>query len=565
MADLTTVAAANLEIYSALCAELIEKFNYSPKTATKRLQKKALRWAKKQLRLYGLLNGVPFVAESEILPLLFACYRAEQKREKEQQQLFKKNTKAFSAEVKSAFLQIFELEPPVVETLWRPGELALVLESNPAYKKELVLQLNGEIKNREQLHQLYLCKNVAALCFFNAKVVCLPNGYQLACTALNFETDVETELEIYFSAATVKTQLFKAQQQPFLFTPWETLSQIAIDLLAKNELGPQYFNAKERALLPLLNELAALTASAWMENSPKNFAVLKRYAEKHFFKRVCRALKKAEQKLLKPPKKATDFAKIIGLLNAAEGEPLWREVYLKISESQQDYFDQTAFYSGPALEKTRRQITEKLQSLGYKGSYPLFCKTGVIKGFGLVESYNQSYFVSPKSAAQYFVYCTENVFYQKLQIQFISATAFFKKNNRENNAFSCCFNAKGKRLFKTVTWQEEFNAEPAEYFAAIAAKRAECKPLTRAEKSKIGLNGLTVTEFLLIFVLAGLGFAVLNLAFYLLLCSFVTLVAFGAGSVPEMLNLMPWGAIFAFCFLGFGGGMALFYALAKNK
>jgi len=69
----------------------------------------------------------------------------------------------------------------------------------------------------------------------------------------------------------------------------------------------------------------------------------------------------------------------------------------------------------------------------------------------------------------------------------------------------------------------------------------------------------------LMFLFMGGMFAVFFTAAMFLFCCLVTAISLGFGSIPEMIEEMPWWQLFVFCFVAFGGTMTFIGIKANTK
>ena len=251
-------------------------------------------------------------------------------------------------------------------------------------------------------------------------------------------------------------------------------------------------------------------------------------------------------------------------LNDAKCESLWRELYELVADTQAEYTDKMLSYDQKKLNNIRSEIEECFHDLGYEGKYPTFVKKGALKGIRLEESYDQSYFVGREKYAQYMVECREILYGDMLHIQFICGTAFLKKSETVPDIYSCCFNKKGRRIFKKFLWDAaEMDALPQ--YVTIAAKRAECTKLNKKEKGLLGNTAGSWLYFALMFLFMGGMFAVLfTAAMFLFFCG-LTAVLDGFGTMMEMIKEFPWWLMLVMSFVGFGGAMTIVDIKAKNK
>ena len=153
----------------------------------------------------------------------------------------------------------------------------------------------------------------------------------------------------------------------------------------------------------------------------------------------------------------------------------------------------------------------------------------------------------------------------ELQIQFICGTALLKRNEAITDIYSCCFDAKGRRLYKTVYFSPDSEANLLERYAKIAAKKAECIKLNKYERELFGNDFILWENFLTVLFFAGGLFAALMTVAMILFVCVMTIIEEGFSAVPEAIGMMPWRLCFFVCFFGFGIPMAIVETKAKRK
>lgn len=327
--------------------------------------------------------------------------------------------------------------------------------------------------------------------------------------------------------------------------------------------------------MPLIQEICGL--SYWLEFSkPKyqTFPELKAVAARYGYPKAEALLVKLETIETEDDKYYKTVQKLIAYLCGKEREPLWRELYNKISDSQAGYPNKAdAFGDQEKLAGIRNAIQAQMEENGYTGTYPDFVKTGPMKGIHLERSYNMTYWVGMEKRVQYHIHCTESFNdFGKFFVQFLCGTAFLNKDEKQTDIYDCLFNANGRRLFRvedSPTMQHESEgSEPSslEVFVAIAAKRAECIKLNKSERTAVyGPPILGWRIFLRIFLLGGGLFGVGMVMFGLLLCVLLPVIFGSVSVIPELLRDIPWLQILAMGWVGFGGAMGIVEVLAHRK
>ncbi len=541
-----------------LQAEVV--FGVEPEQTLPRTKKKIRKWINRtQLKDVSFKKNLlkcidDTVSDDDFIAFLLECNKYIEEKGTWKHQLFEKVAVDFDDDVKKAFIYLFEEREFCDDIQQQPGSITFVLNEDNAFRWKLILQTS-------------LQTNLPRGVFFdfsNARINKADNGYTLICEITDYENEESCPLVIPFHSATVESELFSAAEQEFFDSPWETLSLMANDILGKNAIGSHCFNEKEQELIPLLKELKALMFCGFNEVDVVDFSILRSYFQKYELNHLLVLMEKV---LLEEPashKYVQRLAKLVNALNQAKCEPLWREVHQKIVQSQQGYQVKTCACDSDQLTQIRCQIEQYFYELGYQGEYPNFHKVGPMKGIHLAHNYNLTYFVGAEKKVEYIIKCTEKVYGGRLHIQFLCGTAIMKNNETVFDIYSCCFNKRGRRLFKTLDWQEE-NLNVLQQFVKVAAKKAECLKLTKREKECCNINRFSWWEFFWIFVVTGGLFAVFMTLAMFVICCIVTAVTVGFGDIPEMIREMPWWLLFLIGFIGFGGAMGCIEAQARRK
>lgn len=565
--DITKIDLNHIELFALAYSVAEQVFSVEPIKANPKKQTKIRKWVNKTY-----IDGDDFPEEvlsfiddsksdSEFIEFMAECSEYINERETRKKQLFEKATTDFSEDVKKAFVHLFETTGCCDSVKTQANKIVFNLDETDSYKRTLILHTSTE--NR--------IENFDLLGFTEAQILKEENGYKLICIAENFEQETSTPISIFFDHATVEVNIYRADRTEFGITPWDTLSSVACDILSKKNLGDEYFNQKERELMPLIKEISGL--SPWprlLDEEPPGFEILKQYIRKYNLLKLIPLLDKAAAEYTNLSSKQMYLQYLINKLNETDCEALWRELYELIGATQEGYSDKILSYNKTDISNIRLRTEKNFHDLGYEGEYPTFRKKGAIKGIKLEESYNQTYFVGAEKNAEHIIHCTESVYRDELQIQFLCGTALLKKNESLTDVYSCCFNAKGKKLFKSIHLFEEdepdidfFNL--LDQYTQIAAKRAECTKLSKKEKELLGNAPVSWQYFVFMFIFTGGLFAVLmTAAAFLILCS-VDAILFGFSDIPDMISQMPWWLFFLISFVGFGGAMAIVDVKAKTK
>lgn len=468
--------------------------------------------------------------------------------------------------VKSALKKLLELEFwPEIKALG--SDIKIITDDTLAFRRILTL------KNVEAVptgKEWCYCQNLGMVLKKEQNIFCFygeledPIEETAVPFALTFE-NAEVEIEVYNSC----------NNMVFWENPWDFLWSISYAISMKANLPGDYCNAKEKELLPIIKEIDAL--EYWMklpEEELVSFCELKRLAHKYGYSKAEIMLGKLET--IKPSDNAfyKTATKLIAILCKKQCEPLWREIYNKIAESQIEYSNKVeSLCDKEMLMSVRNDIQTLMESKGYIGTYPDFVKYGVLDGIHLEHSYNMTYFVGMEKRAQYHIHCCESFEENDyLTIQFLCGTAFLKKEEEDTDIYDCLFNAKGRRIFHTVQHcislqnEEDAEADNLETSVMIAVKKAECIKLNKAEqKAYYGRLIPGWGMFWGMFLIAGGMFGIAMTVIMMLLC-ILTTAAFGLfADIPEMLKSMPWGIILSIGWIGFGGAMGITDVLAHRK
>ncbi len=350
--------------------------------------------------------------------------------------------------------------------------------------------------------------------------------------------------------------------------PWQSLAFHAEEILTREEAGKDSFSEGERAILPLLRELASLgkeNAFYPAEGYPELAERAERYGMGAAFSPPSGSAS--------PHALIQRRARLLLDLNKVRFEGLWREIREEIRQSQGSYPQR--FPTGRKdLTAARKKIEAKLRSLGYEGSWPEFRKEGPVRGFRLVQGWGQSYFVGMEQRGEFIVRCFEvgGVSWEpdSRMICFACGTAFLRRGEeRVEDIHSCGFVDGGRRALKFFLYDPEQMDGDAGAYAEVAAKKAECRRLNKSDKrirwETAGRGPMSPLEAILFAVFTGGMFSVLFMGIAFLVMCIVTLALFGPGEIGGMIRAIPWGLLFLICFVGFGGLMTLVEILSRNK
>ncbi len=563
---ISKLAGAYLHATFVFGADLLE--------ASEKKQHKIRKWISNQY--IELVKELPEDAnifskensDKDVLLFLKECVDLGESIAEEKENKFELDFAVVNEAAKSALKKLLELE------FWREikavgSDIKIITDDTPAFRRILTLKNVDAIPMGKEGHYcrnlgMVLQKEQNRFCFYGELED--PVEETTESFALTFE-NADVEIEVYNSCNNMN--------MIFLENPWEFLCTISFAIGIKADLPGDYCNAKEKELLSLIKEIVAL--EYWMELPEQelfSFGELKRMTHKYGYNKAEIMLGKLET--IKPGDNSfyKTVEKLIAILCQKQCEPLWREIYNKIAQSQDEYPNKVdSLCDKELLMSVRNDIQTLMESKGYLGTYPDFVKDGVLNGIHLEHSYNMTYFVGMKKRAEYHIHCYESFEENDyLMIHFLCGTALLKKEEQKTDIYDCLFNAKGRRLFHTVQHyillqaEEDSEADNLETSVTIAVKKAECIRLNKAEQKEF--YGMVIPGwgmFWRVFLIGG-GMFGIAMTLIMMLLSIITTAAFGMfADIPEMLKTMPWGQLLAIGWIGFGGAMGIVEVLAHRK
>ena len=566
---------ANIDIdyieFFSLCYEMAKNiYEVEPVDATPKMQRKIRKWFDKTYLKNEELSVETenFIdkdmSDLEFIQFLKECYDYIQANGTEKKQRFDKFACDLSEEVKSVIWDLVNSEF-FCDDIQKTGDCVQInVDFCDGYDRVLTLMNVSGVPE----------KDYDQISFENGSLEKVNDTYVLAGEVENYEDETTRPFAISFTDAKVDVVLYNSTAQSFNENPWCHLQSVAGSIVDKHSLSEKYLNDKEKEIFPLCAEISRLSYWAFMEQGTQlYFPKLKSYISKHGFDELLLLIEKMENNL---DDKQRDKAKknLVNKLNMKKYEPLWREVYELIADSQKEYPERvSAFCSAEQLNEERAKIQVLMEAHGYSGKYPDFVKCGSLSGVRLAESYDISYFVARQKNVAYHIHCTEEYFCEHLRIEFLCGTQILKKNESVGDIYSCLFNSKGKSFFKTAYYESGFidddgeeKSDNLESRVQIAVKRAELKKLTKEEYKEI--EGFILPfwkTFLLFFTLMGGLFAVFMTPAFMFIEVLSCVIVGQANMIPEVFLDTPWWMIFSFCWISFGGAMGLITALVKTR
>lgn len=576
--DVSKIDIKFIEIFDSCYTYARESFGVEPCNASEKKQKKTRKWI--EINYIGDENFpqevMDFigkdVSNEDFFEFLKECHKQFMLYSANKKQLLEKNTENFSDDVKSAIrtlLQNFydDNKNFHCDNISKVGNDALIdMEYGVGYNRTLTL-INASGIPKEKFDYLY---------FGHGMFYKQGNEYILTGETEKCEEDTFTPFTLRFTDAKVDISLFKANEQMFYDNPWQHLQYVAVEILDKYSLFGDHLNDREKELLPLVAEISKLTYYSYMPDEFMNgdFSHLKAYIRKFGYDKLLPLIEKLEKEFFNYEKKYKIIKKLISRLNAKKYEPLWREIYNNLSESQTDYPSKTDTLCPPALlNETRSNIQKLMETHGYSGKYPDFVKSGAIPGVRLADSYGMTYFVSFEKNVMYHIHCNEEYFDNHITVQFICGTEMLRKNETAGDIYSCLFNAKGRSFFQTVSYESGYTTDEGEHIeddlekiVQIAVKKSQLLPLTKEERIEIyGSDTSDWGLFFSMFAIFGGLFGTCMTLFFMLFEVIACLVCAQPQLIPDLFADTPWRIIFSLLWISSGGAMGIVTVLAKRK
>ena len=248
----------------------------------------------------------------------------------------------------------------------------------------------------------------------------------------------QTPFAIRFSDAKAVSRVYRAGLSAAYDRAWDVLWGAAEQILYRADAeGP--LNEKERALLPLLREIYQLKPWAFGKLTGR-FPLLKERAARFGYRGLVRSIEKLEAGFFGKWKQIR-FNQLTLTINRLEYEPLWRELFEQITDSQAEYPSCTEAECSPKLLKRVRDAVERrLHSYGYSGTYPDFYKKEPLRGIHhtVLTPYFQDYIVGLHKNTAYRIHCRES-YCGELRLALLSGTELLRRGEEMGDIYSCMF------------------------------------------------------------------------------------------------------------------------------
>ncbi len=556
--DVCRIDMAYIELLDLAYCGVQDRYNLSPEKANKRTKKKMRKFVTREyLKGESFPKQVmaymePSVSDEEFISFLCACHQRVMEEGSRADNHFKRVTKDLPQDARYALEQMLDIGE-VPDSFCRVGkDLHFPVESGPGYDLTLVFHNATGVP-----------KNYDMISFQKQAISKGDDEYCLVGEVENWDDETLEPFVLRFTHATAEVRVHPATETVFFDTSWETLWSMMRGVIFKSEIPGEYLNEQEKELLPLFREGIRLSQwQSYREEAP--FPLFKELFSQPGYRKAFSLLERVEQ-ARSMRKKVFSIHKVMKELAREKYEPLWRELYRRVEQSQMGYPSRQESADDPGcLPEVREKIQQEMAQHGYEGTYPNFVKMGPMKQLHFAESYGMDYLVGWHKRVAYHIRCEEQFGENSLLISFLYGTHLLKKGESSQDAFTCTFRQKGHRFFGSFSHGIEGKQDIGELkqMVRIATKKSQLKSLTKEEKQSIDLFYVSTWKlFLLIFMVAGGLFA-----------SLFTPAMMGMGALLSWLDGMPvvffepfWWWIFLFSWIGFGLPMAIIMVFAKRK
>lgn len=382
------------------------------------------------------------------------------------------------------------------------------------------------------------------------------------------QDESERPIAFTFAGSECAVEVYRPDCSELLENPWEHLSRLALAICEKSVLPNAPLNPQEQALVPLLAELARIAYAPELPQALRDtaFPQLTALAQSHGYTALPPLLAALAAKEPDSTQYEAAAKRLIATLCEQTCEPLWRTIFEQVTASQAGYPSRAEGLLATTLQQTRATVQRLMEQHGYTGTYPDFVKEGTLRGVHLAESYDVSYFIGMEKRAVSHIHVFETMGREGLSLQFLCGTALLRRNEMADDVYACLFNAKGRRLFCHLHFDEETIANDLAACVAIAAKKAELRRLTKAERQMYAtFQEPWLVPFLSFLLIGGGLFGLFMTAGFMLIEFLVTLLFGQIAAFPALFMDTPWWLILLGCWVGFGVPMGLITVLAKRK
>lgn len=425
-----------------------------------------------------------------------------------------KEIKSYLKEAKSTFTKLSEQNRNEISAMLSTFESGNLVELYFLDEDEIIFS----VRNSGAFFEDYYSSVFRKITFENSQVTLngnpLPDGdVQISYDTVHMFKQKDTYVLEYidyfqnehyvinFDSISVILKAYKADDDDsihlFLRTPWEHIEALAYNINEHFTYG--IANEKEKKIFGIVKHLVK---EKYVDNSIP--AELYELIKKHRL-----------QKVIRPP---YDFSR--SYLCEKRFEPLWRDIFALISESQKglpSYYDETIPEAD--FENHKQLITERMNKWGYTGTYPDFYKKDRLMKPTLFKTYGLTYINAFEKFVEHHIHCYSYSDGEIIQTVFLVGTIFNKRSDDKTDIYSTMFNCGGRAVFSVLstTWVSFFCDCSYDSMTRMAVKAAVKRAnLQKADKDdrmfrNIGENHFKPNYGLLIlsFVLFTVGFSLI--------------------------------------------------------
>ena len=376
-------------------------------------------------------------------------------------------------------------------------------------------------------------------------------GYVLTGTIEDERREEWIDVTLRFEGVEARVWAIRADLDLMYDDPWMNLSSAAFSIVRKEDCVPWLVNDRERELLPLLRELAALKFMG--DHGSYAFPILKTRLPDE----IVPMLEKLEQAAeLEELRRCSD--RLSRTLRKVKYAPYWEDLHREIGVSQLGYPDHDRKDS-----EIVRKITDYLHDRGYLGSYPDFRKRGTVAKTRWLAADGRYFLVRKGQPLNSYIRCRASRFEGEDHVSFFSGAELPTPGGPIGVDF-CRFRSDGKRFRSQVFLGFGTDCGNLSEKLSVVVKNAELLPMNRAERK---LNGKVsfFAVFFWTFLLAGGFYAVLFTPAYALVSYFIGMLFDGFGGLGEYLREFPWLQMFAGCWLLAGGVFGAFFSYLVTR
>lgn len=376
-------------------------------------------------------------------------------------------------------------------------------------------------------------------------------GYALTGTIENVRREEWIDVTLHFESAEAEVWAIRADLDLMHEDPWMNLSSVAFSIVRKEDCFPRLVNDRERELLPLLRELAALKLMG--DHGSYAFPILKERLPAE----IVPMLEKLEQ-TVEWEKLSRCSDRLSKTLRKLKYAPYWEDFHREIQASQLDYPDHDTENS-----EIVNRITDYLLERGYEGSYPDFKKRGTVANSRWISADGRYFRVRKGQPLVSYVRFRASRFEGEDHASFFSG-AELPGSEEPRGVDFCRFCSDGTRFRSQVFFGFGPDCDSFSEKLSVVVKNAELLPLNGAERK---LNGKVsfFAVFFWTFLLAGGFYAIVFTPAFALVSYLIGRIFDGFGDFGAYLREFPWLQMFAGSWLLAGGVFGAFFSYLVTR